>query len=53
MLQHDEIALMTSLTETQKNMLLAIADYEQGWISESDLEKKLRKILMTKKKKES
>jgi hypothetical protein len=50
MLQHHEIELIKTLTETQKDMLLAIADYEQGWISEDDLENKLRKILMKKKK---
>lgn len=47
MLQHHEIQLL-NIPERQKNMLLAIADYEQGWISESDLEEKLRKVLLSK-----
>jgi hypothetical protein len=47
MLQHNEIKLL-KITERQKNMLLAIADYNEGWIGEDDLEKKLRKVLMVK-----
>jgi hypothetical protein len=50
MLKHDEIQLIKNqVSETQYNMLLAIADYNEGWIAVEQLEKKLRTILMAKK----
>ncbi len=45
---HEEIKLMTSITEKQKEMLLCIADYNEGWIDEKDLEDKLALILKRK-----
>lgn len=45
MLQHHEIKLMTNISTKQKEILLAFADYEQGWISEQELEDKLTKII--------
>ncbi|CAG7581661.1 MAG: hypothetical protein SLAVMIC_00953 [uncultured marine phage] len=50
MLNHREIEIYSkSMTPTQKKMLLAIADYNEGWISEENLENKLRTILKVKK----
>lgn len=48
MLQHHEIKLMNISTK-QKDILLAYADYNEGWITEKELEDKLTKIINRKK----
>lgn len=48
MMNHEEIKSNTNLTDKQKEMLLCIADYNEGWISEKDLENKLSLILKRK-----
>ena len=47
-MNHEEIKSNTNLTDKQKEMLLCIADYNEGWISEKDLENKLSLILKRK-----
>ena len=47
-MNHEEIKSNTNLTDKQKDMLLCIADYNEGWISEKDLENKLSLILKRK-----
>lgn len=47
MLQHHEIKLMNISTK-QKDILLAYADYNEGWITEKELEDKLTKIINQK-----
>lgn len=44
-MNHEEIKSNTNLTDKQKEMLLCISDYNEGWISEKDLENKLSLIL--------
>ena len=48
MMNHDEIKNSIDLTARQKEMLLCIADYNEGWITEKDLEAKLSLILKRK-----
>jgi hypothetical protein len=48
MLQHHEIKLMNTISTKQRDILLAFADYEQGWITEQELEDKLTKIINRK-----
>jgi hypothetical protein len=48
MLQHHEIKLMNTISKKQRDILLVFADYEQGWISEQELEDKLTKIINRK-----
>jgi hypothetical protein len=48
MMNHDEIKNSIDLTARQKEMLLCIADYNEGWITEKDLEDKLSLILKRK-----
>ena len=48
MMNHEEIKSNTNLTDKQKEMLLCIADYNEGWISEQVLEDKLSLILKHK-----
>jgi hypothetical protein len=48
MMNHEEIKSNTNLTDNQKEMLLCIDDYNEGWISEQDLEDKLSLILKLK-----
>lgn len=46
MMNHSEIeAIKPRISNTQYKMLIAIADYNEGWITEDQLEEKLRKIL--------
>ena len=45
MMNHDEIKNSIDLTVRQKEMLLVIADYNEGWITEKELEDKLKIIL--------
>ena len=40
-MNHDEIKNSIDLTARQKEMLLAIADYNEGWITKKELEDKL------------
>lgn len=47
-MNHEEIKSNTNLTDKQKEMLLCIADYNEGWIDENQLEKRLQKILKRK-----
>lgn len=51
MLQHHEIKLMTNISNKQRDILLVMADYDQGWITEQELEDKLTKIIKRKIKK--
>lgn len=49
MMNHSEIELIKSrISNTQYKMLIAIADYNEGWIDENQLEKRLQKILKCK-----
>lgn len=48
MMNHEEIKSNTNLTDKQKEMLLCIADYNEGWITEKDLEDRLSLILKRK-----
>lgn len=48
MLQHHEIKLL-NISNKQKDILLAYADYNEGWITEQELEDKLKKIINRKK----
>ena len=52
MLQHHELDNITGITDRQREMLKVIINYDQGWIDEETLEKDLRKVLMSKKKKD-
>ena len=45
MLSHEEIKALKLITNNQRKMLLVIADYNEGWITESELETMLIKIL--------
>jgi hypothetical protein len=47
MMNHEEIK-SSNITDKQKEILLCIADYNEGWISEQDLEDKLSLILKRK-----
>ena len=47
-MNHEEIKSNTNLTDKQKDMLLCIADYNEGWVSEKDFENKLSLILKRK-----
>jgi hypothetical protein len=48
MMNHEEINSSTSITDKQKEMLLCIANYNEGWITEKELEDKLKVILKHK-----
>ena len=48
MMNHEEIKSNTNLTDKQKEILLCIADYNEGWITEKDLENRLNLILKRK-----
>jgi hypothetical protein len=48
MMNHDEIKNSIDLTARQKEILLCIADYNEGWLTEKDLEDKLKIILKRK-----
>lgn len=53
MLQHNEIDslyLLSRVTKKQRDILLVIADYDQGYITEQQLEDKLTKIIRNTKK---
>ena len=47
-MNHDEIKNSIDLTARQKEILLCIADYNEGWLTEKDLEDKLKIILKRK-----
>jgi len=46
MMSHEEIK-KNKYPKKQERMLLAIADFNEGWIDEDSLESKLYKILKT------
>lgn len=53
MLQHNEIDslyLLSRVTKKQRDILIVIADYDQGYITEQQLEDKLTKIIRNTKK---
>lgn len=48
-MKHSEIELIKHrISNTQYKMLIAIADYNEGWIDENQLEQKLKEILKRK-----
>lgn len=47
-MNHEEIKSNTNLTDKQKEILLCIADYNEGWLTEKQLEDMLTIILKHK-----
>lgn len=48
MMNREEIANLTGITEKQRNILLCFYNYDQGYITESELEYDLTNIIKDK-----
>lgn len=50
-MSHHEIIKDTTLTNKQRKILIAIANYNEGWCDENKLEKTLTDIILNKRTK--